>query len=70
MIRSDTNPSRDIAHSAELEPFNRAPEMCHIDDSFDEKAPAGPSKVIFTARIDRDSMWTSTVKIALRGERL
>jgi hypothetical protein len=67
MIRSETNPSCDVA---ELEPFNGSREMFHIDDSFEEKAPAGPSKVIFTARIDRDSMWTSTVKIALRGERL
>ena len=70
MIRSETNPPSDIADSADFEPFNGSREMFHIDDSFEEKSPAGPSKVIFTARIDRDSMWTSTVKIALRGEGL
>ena len=70
MIRSETNPPSDIADSADFEPFNGSREMFHISDSFDEKASAGPSRVIFTARVDRDSMWTSTVKIALRGERL
>jgi hypothetical protein len=68
MIRSETNPPSDIADRADFEPFNGSREMFHISDSFEERTPGGPSRVIFTARIDRDSMWTSTVKIALRGE--
>ncbi|PYQ60009.1 MAG: hypothetical protein DMF58_09675 [Acidobacteria bacterium] len=56
--------------TADLEPFNGCREMFPISESFVERAPAGPSRVIFTARGARDSMWTSTIKISLRGERL
>ena len=76
MNRSETNPSTEMAApsmlrrgTADLEPFNGSREMFTIRDSFDERMPTGPSKVIFTARVDRDSMWTSTIKIAVRGQR-
>jgi hypothetical protein len=70
MYRSETNPPSAIVDPADFEPFNSAREMLHMNDPFDERTPAGPSRVIFTARFDRDAMWTSSVKIALRGERL
>jgi hypothetical protein len=56
-------------NTPDLELFNGSREMFPIFESLDERIPAGPSRVIFTARVGRDSMWTSTVKIALRGER-
>jgi hypothetical protein len=44
MIRSETNRPSDIADSADFEPFNSAREMFHIDDSFEEKSPAGQDR--------------------------
>ena len=77
MNRTRTDPPTEMAApsmlrqgTADLEPFNGSREMFPIRDSFDERMPTGPSKVIFTARVDRDSMWTSTIKIAIRGKRV
>ena len=63
-----TAPSMLRQGAPDFEPFNGSREMFPIFESLDERIPVGPSRVIFTARVGKDSMWTSTVKIALRGE--
>jgi len=67
LIRSETNPSQDM-YSADLEPFNGSREMLQTPEPFDERTSHGPSRVIFIAHVSRESIWTSTVKIALRRE--
>jgi hypothetical protein len=69
MNRSGVNGPRDIARSAEVEPFNGCHEMFPITEFYDATRPHGPSQAILTARVATDSIFTCTIKIPLLSER-
>ena len=68
MNRSGVNGPRDLAGSAEVEPFNGCREMFPLRESFDPRMPQGPSRAILTARVGTDSIFTCTIKIPLLNE--
>ena len=54
--------------SAHVEPFNGCREMLPIGQPVDATAPHGPSHVVLTARVARDSIFTCSIKIPLLAE--
>lgn len=70
MIRSRTNPRREIATpsvlrqgTAHLEPFNGSHDMLSIGRSEDELAAAGPHQAVLTARVATNSVRSTTIEI-------
>lgn len=55
--------------TAHVEPFNGCLDMIAIREPFDPKTPHGPSHVVLTARVARDTVFTCTIKIPLLAER-
>jgi len=68
MNRSTIERPVDIA-GADLEPFNGCQEMLPITEFCDERTPHGPSHAILTARSGNNTVWTSTIKIAILNNR-
>jgi len=54
---------------AHVEPFNGCREMLPINEPSNATTPHGPSRVVLTARLARDSIFMCSIKIPLLRER-
>jgi hypothetical protein len=52
-----------------VEPFNGSDAMLSIGRTIDERKDLGPHQAILTLCLASDSMWTSTIRLALAPER-
>ena len=57
-----------VAGGMDFEPFNGCKEMLPTRESVDASRPHGPSHAILTARSGKDTVWTSTIKIAILND--